>query len=175
MRSSPWVLAGDSVIHGRGLYARCEIPDGTKVIEYVGEKITKAEALRREERRRAAQKRGDDAGVWIFELNARHDVDGRSSRNTARLMNHSCQPNCRAEIIRGRIWLVAKRDIAAGEELSFDYGYALEHWELHPCRCGSARCAGYIVGAAQRWRLRRKLRGQRRTQSKIENPKSKIR
>lgn len=175
VRTSPWVLAGDSPIHGKGLYARCDIPDGTRVIEYVGEKITKAEAERREQRRRAAQQRGAEAGVSIFQLNGRYDLDGRVPGNVARLMNHSCQPNCRADNIRGRIWLVARRDILAGEELSFDYGYALEHWALHPCRCGKPRCAGYIVGAAQRWRLRRKLRDQRRTQSKIENPKSRIR
>lgn len=161
MKSSPWVLAGESAIHGRGLYARSEIPDGTRVIEYVGEKITKAEAWRREVRRRAAEQRGGDACVSIFELNQRHDLDGRARANVARLMNHSCRPNCRAETIRGRIWLIARREIVAGEELTFDYGYALEHWALHPCRCGTNRCVGYIVVAAQRWRLRRQLRGKR--------------
>ncbi len=159
---SHWIRAGDSGIHGRGVYAQVPIPDGARVIEYVGQKITKAEAERREAQRLIAEREGRDACVTIFILNQRHDLDGRSPRNTARFINHSCAPNCRADTIRGRIWIVARRDIAEGEELTFDYGYGFKHWARHPCRCGASRCAGYIVGAAQRWRLRRKLRGQRR-------------
>jgi SET domain-containing protein len=71
------------------------------------------------------------------------------------LINHSCAPNCRAEVVRGRIWIVARTDIPAGAELTFDYGFSLAEGRLHPCRCGAARCAGFIVNAAQRWRLRR--------------------
>lgn len=153
-----WIRAGSSGIHGQGVYARNGIPDGTRVIEYVGERITKAESVRREAERVAEQQNGGDACVTIFNLNTRYDLDGRDARNVARLINHSCAPNCRAEQIRGRIWIIARRDIAAGEELTFDYGYALKDWALHPCRCGSDRCVGYIVGAAQRWRLRRMLR-----------------
>jgi hypothetical protein len=74
------------------------------------------------------------------------------------LINHSCAPNCRAETIRGRIWIIAQTDIAAGEELTFDYGYAFSEWRLHPCRCGAKTCAGFIVNAGQRWRVRRIIR-----------------
>jgi hypothetical protein len=160
-----------SGIHGRGVYARTEIPDGTRVIQYIGERITKAESRRREARRLAEQRRGGEGCVTIFDLNRRYDLDGRSARNVARFINHSCAPNCRAESLRGRIWIVARRDIAAGEELTFDYGYALKDWALHPCRCGAKRCAGYIVGASQRWRLRRKLRDARRADRASENSK----
>lgn len=132
------------------------------MIEYIGERITKAESERREEQRLKELRKGGDGCVTIFDLNKRHDLDGRSARNVARLINHSCAPNCRSEQVRGRIWIVARRDIAVGEELTFDYGYSLENWELHPCRCGTEKCPGYIVGAGQRWRLRRLLR-QRRT------------
>jgi hypothetical protein len=85
-------------------------------------------------------------------------LDGRTRRNVARLINHSCAPNCRAETIRGRIWIIARGEIPSGEELTFDYGFALKEWRLHPCRCGSPKCAGYIVGGWQRWRLRRLVR-----------------
>lgn len=166
---SPWIRAGDSGIHGRGVYAQVPIPDGTRVIEYVGEKITKAEAERREAQRRIAEREGCDSCVTIFVLNQRHDLDGRSPRNTARFINHSCAPNCRADTIRGRIWIVARRDIAEGEELTFDYGYGFEHWARHPCRCGASRCAGYIVGAAQRWRVRKIVAGQRRAVRKTKS------
>jgi uncharacterized protein len=156
-----WVRAAESAIHGRGMYARRTIPDGTRVIEYTGERITKAESRRREQRRLERQRRGGDDCVTIFELNRTHNVDGRHRHNLARLINHSCAPNCRAEIHRGRIWIVARREISCGEELTFDYGYAFSEWPLHPCRCGTRRCVGYIVSAAQRWRLRKILRARR--------------
>ncbi len=162
--SSPgkhWVRAANSAIHGRGVYARTDIPDGTRIIEYVGEKITKAESIRRELLRQAREKRGGDASVYFFILNKRYDLDGRSRRNIARLINHSCHPNCRAENIRGRIWIIAKRDIPAGAELTFDYGFSYEDWRDHPCRCGTKKCVGFIVNAAQRWRVRKALRAER--------------
>ena len=65
--------------------------------------------------------------------------------NPARYLNHSCQPNCEARLIRGGIWMVALRDIPAGEELTFNYGYDLTDWRSHPCRCGAADCVGYMV------------------------------
>lgn len=131
------------------------------MVEYVGERITKAEAVRREARRLARERKGGEGCVTIFELNKRYDLDGRSARNVARFINHSCAPNCQAETIRGRIWILARKDIASGEELTFDYGYGFKDWSLHPCRCGTRRCVGYIVGAAQRWRVRRILRRSR--------------
>ena len=159
--ASRWITAGQSAIHGRGVYASAPIPDGTPVIEYTGERITKAEAARRETQRLARQRRGGDDSVYIFNLTNRHDLDGRTRRNVARLINHSCAPNCRIEVIRGRVWITARRDIPAGAELTFDYGFAFPDWALHPCRCGSPRCPGFIVGGAQRWRLRRIPRAER--------------
>ena len=148
-----WIRAIDSAIHGRGVQAACDIPDGTRIVEYTGERITKAEAKRREQQRLARLRRGGDGSVYIFDLNRGHDLDGRTRRNVARLINHSCAPNCRAETTRGRIWIIARRDIAAGEELTFDYGFPYAEWRLHPCRCGAKRCPGFIVNAAQRWRV----------------------
>lgn len=151
-----------SGIHGRGVYARVAIPTGTRIIEYTGERITKAEARRREEQRLARARAGGDGCVTIFDLNRRYDLDARGSTSAAPLINHSCSPNCRAENIRGHIWIVARWPIAAGEELTFDYGFPLHEWRLHPCRCGAPGCPGYIVNAPQRWRLRRLLRSSRR-------------
>jgi hypothetical protein len=163
-RSSPppWIVARRSAIHGHGVYAARDIPVGTAIVEYSGERITKAESARREARRLARLRRGGDGCVYIFSLNRRHDLDGRSARNVARLVNHSCAPNCRAEIRRGRIWIVARRAIPAGAELTFDYGFGFKEWHLHPCRCGAARCPGFIVAADRRWRLRRVPLAERR-------------
>lgn len=164
--TSPWILTRNSTIHGRGVYAKVAIPDGTRVIEYLGERITKAECIRREDIRLAKIARGQDGCVYIFELNKRHDIDGSAAWNTARLINHSCEPNCRSEIIRGHIWITARRDIAPGEELTFDYGYSVTEWRHHPCRCGSAKCIGHIVAKSQRWRLRRLLRAEKTSAKK---------
>ena len=146
-----------SGLHGYGLFARDFIPQGERVIEYVGERITKAEAQRREDRRLVRRAKGGDGCVYIFELNRRHDLDGAVSWNPARRINHSCGPNCETQSSRGRIWVVARRDIAAGEELTYDYGFPFSEWREHPCRCGAKECAGFIVNTGQRWRVRRLL------------------
>jgi SET domain-containing protein len=159
--SRTWIITRRSAIHGRGVYARRAIPDGTRIIEYTGERITKAEAARREAQRLARRQRRENDSVYIFELNARYDLDGRTRGNIARRINHSCAPNCRVAVERGRIWIVARRDIAPGEEIAFDYGFKFSEWRLHACRCGAARCVGFIVAQDQRWRLRRVPRVER--------------
>lgn len=150
-----WVVRrGRSVIHGRGVYARVAIPAGYVIVEYRGERITKAESARRETARLGRRRRGGDGSTYAFRLNQRHDLDARRGGNISRFINHSCDPNCRAHKERGRIWIIARRDIARGEEITFDYGYRFRHWALNPCRCGAPSCPGFIVAAGQRWRLR---------------------
>lgn len=73
------------------------------------------------------------------------DLDGDVPWNPARFINHSCAPNCEAEQDGDHIWIIARRDIAAGEELSFNYGYDLVDYRDHPCHCGTADCVGFIV------------------------------
>ena len=124
-----------SRIHGTGGYARKNISKGTKLIEYVGRKITKAES--------EVQCEGDN--VYIFTLDDEHDLDGNVDWNPARFINHSCGPNCEAEWDEDRLWIVAIRDIRPGEELSFNYGYDLEDYHDHPCLCGASECVGFIV------------------------------
>jgi len=151
------VELGRSGVHGYGLFARDFIPQGWRIIEYLGERITKAEAERREEKRLARLEAGGDGCVYVFELNQRYDIDGSVDWNLARRINHSCAPNCEAQNIRGHIWIVALRDLAPGEELNFDYGFSYSEWRLHPCGCGAAQCVGYIVTSSQRWRVRKAL------------------
>lgn len=162
--SSEWAEVRGSEIHGRGMFAVVEIPRGTRVIEYTGERISKAEGWRRERERQERAVRGEDGCIYIFELNKKTDIDGRVLWNTARYINHSCRPNCESQIIRGRVWIVALRKIREGEELSYDYYYDYEHYQEHPCRCGAPDCAGYIVKAPQRWRVRRAGAGKEKKQ-----------
>jgi SET domain-containing protein len=126
-----------SVIHGTGGYARRDIPAGTLVIEYVGERISKEESNRRCEAE----------NEYIFTIDEQWDLDGKVSWNPARFINHSCEPNCEAEWDEGRIFINALRDIKRGEELTFNYNYDLEDYKAHPCRCGTRDCVGYIVAA----------------------------
>ncbi len=144
-----------SAIHGHGVYARVPIPAGHVIVEYTGERITKAESDRREAARLVRARRGHDTCTYIFHLDERHDLDGRRGGNISRFINHSCAPNCFSEKRRGRIWIVAERDIFPDQELTFDYGFPFHEWADNPCRCGAPECAGYIVAADQRWRLRR--------------------
>jgi uncharacterized protein len=111
---------------GLGLFAGEIINKGTKIIEYIGEKITADEA----------NKRG---GKYLFEINSRWTIDGTSRKNTARYINHACDPNCEARIISGKIFIFAKKNIAPGEELTYDYGeeYVDEHIKPFGCRCAS--------------------------------------
>jgi uncharacterized protein len=146
-----------SGLHGRGLFARCTIPQGTKVIEYVGEKITKAESEDRAWAQMEKAAKTGGAAVYMFTLNKRYDLDGNVAWNTARLINHSCDPNCETDIIRGRVWVFSLRQIEEGEELTFNYGFDLEDYEAHPCRCGTGRCIGFIASEEYWPELRRRV------------------
>jgi len=129
------LLFKDSPIHGIGAFARSRLPKGTRVIEYVGEVITKQESLRRCELN----------NEYILAWTEEHDIDGNIPWNPARLINHSCAPNCEALLDERRIWIVATRDIMSGEEITFNYGFDLEDYKDYPCVCGSPHCVGYIV------------------------------
>jgi SET domain-containing protein len=119
-----------------GAFAEKLITRGTQIVEYCGERISKAEC----HRRCAANNR------FIFAVDEEWYVDGDVKWNPARFLNHSCAPNCEAVLAMGQIWIMALRDIAAGEELTFNYGFDLEDYREHVCRCGSPGCVGYIVG-----------------------------
>jgi SET domain-containing protein len=156
--SSPYIQVRQSHIHHKGVFASRDIPEGTKIIEYVGEKITKHESdIRAEKVLNQAKNDNNKGAVYIFTLNKRYDIDGNVSWNTAGIINHSCDPNCEAIDFRGHIWICAMRDIKAGEELTYNYGYDFVDWWEHPCKCGSPRCVGYIL-AEEHWpKLKRAL------------------
>jgi len=124
-----------STIHGTGAFALTFIKSGTKIAGYEGERISKSESARRCEQE----------NPYIFYLNENEDIDGDSPANPARFINHSCNPNCETLMEEKRIWIQAVRDIPPGGELTFNYGYDLEAYRDHPCRCGAADCVGYIV------------------------------
>ncbi len=138
-----------SVIHGRGVYATKFIPKESRIIEYVGEWIDKEESERRAHSQHGKSLKTGGAAVYIFTVTKKYDIDGDVPWNTARLINHSCEPNCEAWIIGRGIFIYSLRDIEPEEELTFDYGFDVDCWEDHPCRCGTAACVGYIVSRGQ--------------------------
>ena len=149
------VRVGISRIAGHGLFAAQAIKQGTKIIRYIGEKITTEES----DRRLAA------GNVYIFGLNERSALDGDTPKNTARYINHSCDPNCHTEQYGNTIWIVALRDIQAGEELTYNYEYELDDEPAEPCHCGAPRCCGYILAPHYWDRLRQTAPGNVRSQS----------
>ncbi len=136
----------ESEIHNKGVFAACDISKGTKIIEYVGEIISKKEGDDRADEQVEQNKQNPDNGaVYIFELDDEHDIDGNVEYNTAKWINHSCDPNCEIDITNGHIWIISKRDIKRGEELTYNYGYDFDEEENHVCKCGAANCVGFIV------------------------------
>lgn len=150
-----------SSIHGNGVFAARDIKNGERIIEYLGEKIDKEESNRRGLEREEYAKKSGDGAVYIFQLNDELDIDGNFDYNDAKFINHACRTNCEAVCEDDAIWIYATRDICAGEEILYNYGYALEHFLDHPCRCGFPECVGYIVAADDRLKLRKILRGRK--------------
>ena len=139
-----------SGINNLGLFAKTDIKKGEKVIEYKGRKFTHKQV--------EEDDRFDNSkAIYLFTLNERYVLDGDTKTNTAKYINHSCNPNCEVDIINGKIWIIAIKDIKKGDELSYDYGFGYDaDFRQFPCKCGSKNCCGYIVRDDQRWRINRK-------------------
>ncbi len=116
-----------SNLHGWGVFATERIPKNKRIIQYAGEKITHRESREREER---YLRRGK---IWCFRLSSRWVIDGSVGGNLARFINHSCEPNCYAQVIDGVIWLRASKTIEPGLELTYDY--RTDGSKSIPCRC----------------------------------------
>ena len=136
-----------SHVHGSGLFAVQNIKKGSKIIEYIGDKVTKKEGDKRADKQIKQYKKNKNNGmVYIFELNKLYDIDGSVSHNHAKLINHSCNPNCEVEIINNEIWISAIKNIKKNNELSYNYGYSYDtDYVDHICKCGSSNCVGYIL------------------------------
>ena len=144
-----WIVRR-SKIHSYGVFAKKNIKKDTKIIEYIGEKITKVEGDRRSSKRIKKFTNSRQSGsVYIFELDKKYDIDGFFNRNKAKFINHSCNPNCEVDIINGKIWISSIKNIKKGEELSYDYGYSFDPVDFrdHVCKCGSKNCIGFIISS----------------------------
>jgi SET domain-containing protein len=154
-----------SRIHGRGVYATRVIPAGTRVVEYLGERISHEEADARYE-----EKGQDDGHTFLFVVDDKICIDAGVDGNEARYINHSCDPNCETIIEDGRVFIDAIREIRPGEELGYDYQLTWESTDdpaelaLYACRCGAATCRGTMLDPVplDRKRKRRRKTAKRR-------------
>ena len=135
-----------SSIHAWGVFADEDIKEGEMLVEYRGEIIGNSVAEKRETEYEDA-KIGSD---YMFRVDGLSVCDATKQGNVARFINASCDPNCYTKIISidgtKRIAVYAKRDIAAGEELCYDYKFPLEYDESKriPCHCGARDCRGFM-------------------------------
>ena len=142
-----WIVK-KSKVHGSGVFAKTDIKKNVKIIQYIGEKVSKSEGDKRSEDRIKRYLNSKKTGsVYIFELNSKYDIDGSPLYNKARYINHSCRPNCEVEIKNGKIWIKSIKNIKKDDELSYDYGYDFDPEDFmdHLCKCKSKNCVGYIV------------------------------
>ncbi len=138
-----------SNIDKRGLYAAEDINDGKRIIEYIGKVITQKEA---EEN----PKFDNGKDIYLFDLNSKYCLYGDFNWNKARLINHSCKPNCEVLGKGKKLWIHAIRNIKKGEELTYDYGFSYDKdYKQFPCKCGDKNCVGYIVRSESRWRIKK--------------------
>ena len=149
-----------SIVHGSGLFAAQDIKKKSQVIEYIGEKVSKREGDKRADKQINKAKRNHNNGmVYVFELNQRYDIDGDFPYNHARLINHSCNPNCEVEIVNNRLWISAIKNIKKGSELSYNYGYSFDSdYKYHQCKCRSLNCIGYILAKEHWHKLKKDLK-----------------
>lgn len=162
---TPLFKARSSKIHGRGVFAVRRIRKGTRIIEYVGERVSHEAADRRYEDRPE-----DDNHTFLFIVDRHTVIDAGVGGNDARFINHSCAPNCETVIEDRRVFIHALRTILPGEELAYDYQIKREPGdpddidEIFACRCGAATCRGtMLVGPRPRRRARRERHAHGRT------------
>ena len=143
-----------SPIHGNGVFAVAALAPETPVLEYKGQR------LRHDEADVIYEGNAETGHTFLFTLNDDYVIDANRGGNAARWINHSCAPNCQAFLIESReapgtvadkVVLEALRDVAEGEELTYDYGIVLDMRyteklkRIWACRCGSPGCTGTML------------------------------
>jgi SET domain-containing protein len=141
----PRLLVRSSSIHAAGCYTLDAISRGRRVIEYDGVRITKAVA---------DERYADRPVTYLFGFGGKGDViDGFG---TAMFLNHSCDPNCETQEQNGRVFIKAIRDIAAGEELLYEYNLYDSDEDIADCYCGAPQCRGTMFSDEEVARQKRK-------------------
>jgi SET domain-containing protein len=152
-----WIIVRNSPVHGYGCFARKDIPKGTRISEYVGERLS----------HKAADERYEDADpndnhTFLFIADRKTVIDATRGGNESRFINHSCDGNCTSETEKGRVFIDTIKDIRKGEELGYDYQIPRDKEDpsnvdkIYACRCGSAKCRGSMLWPPRKEWLARK-------------------
>jgi uncharacterized protein len=156
-RGGPIIEVRNSRVHGLGVFALRRIRKGTRVIEYLGERISHKEADRRYDLKEA-----NDNHTFLFIVDGRTVIDAGVNGNAARFINHTCGPNCESVTQNRRVFIEAIRTIEPGEELAYDYQIEWDPQdppdidEIFACRCGSAECRGTMLWPGPADRVKKK-------------------
>jgi SET domain-containing protein len=144
-----------SSIHGHGVFALRRIRKGTTIVEYLGDRVSHAEADARYENKAA-----NDNHTFLFTVDSKTVIDGGVGGNDARYINHGCDPNCESITQKKRIFVKAIRTIQPGDELAYDYQIERDREdppnvdEIFACRCGAAKCRGSMLVPAKKPRAK---------------------
>ena len=145
-RRAPLFEVRHSPVHGYGVFAARRIRKGTTVIEYLGDRVSHAQADARYE-----DKNPNDNHTFLFTVDAKTVIDAGVNGNEARYINHGCDPNCESTTMNKRIFIEAIRTIQPGEELSYDYQIQRDSDDepnvdqVYACRCGAKNCRGSML------------------------------
>ena len=155
IRRLPRLITRSSDIHAAGCFTLEDIPRGTMVLEYTGERISKQEGDRRYEGR---------SFTYLFGLgNGNIVIDGHGM---AMFINHSCKPNCAIDETKGRIFVKTLRNLKAGEELTYDY-WLYDGEDEAPCFCGAKNCRGSMYSPEEMKRMKRKAEKNKRQTEQV--------
>jgi uncharacterized protein len=152
------LMIRSSAIHAAGCYTTSRIPKGVKVVEYTGPRISKDEADERFK---------DSKITYLFGIGDGSKVI--SGHGMAMYINHSCDPNCETDELNGRVWIISLRNIAAGEELTYDYNLYDGDDDEARCYCGAATCRQTMYSPEEI--ARRKRAARRKALKKTSAPK----
>jgi hypothetical protein len=173
--TSELVEVRNSPVHGRGVFAVAHIPKGTRIIEYLGDRVSHKAADERYE-----DHDENDNHTFLFIVDKNTVIDAGVGGNDARFINHQCEGNCESVIENRRVFIDATRDIEPGQELGYDYEIGREKDdppnvdEIYACRCGSPKCRGTMLWPAKKPApRRRKAKAPKRRPQARSQPRSK--
>jgi SET domain-containing protein len=156
------LIIRSSPLHGAGVYATATISKGQRVLEYTGPRLTKAQC---------DYLYSDTELTYLFGMDdGKTVIDGFGM---AAFINHSCDPNCDTDEIKGRVWVTALKAIQPGEELTYDYNlYDGEPGEHAPCYCNAKNCRGTMFSDQEMARQKRLLRKRQKARKKSQPKKA---
>ncbi len=149
--TSPLVEVRNSEVHGRGVFAVADIKKGTRIFEYLGDRVSHDTADKRYE-----DHDENDNHTFLFIVDRNTVIDAAVNGSDARFINHHCDGNCTSVIENRRVFIDAVRSIAPGEELGYDYEIGRDKDdppnvdEIYACRCGSPQCRGTMLWPAKK-------------------------